>query len=124
MLTTKQFAHMVCQEGRYAYIACSDVKDAYKLIPVSLDQRMLQAYEFCGAIFVELKMIFGDKLSCQHFDRLHYAVLHAFVYRRSPFPLCAQGRTVDDIPSVVLCNAKECLVSFVSAYRSGFVDIS
>ena len=123
MLTTKQFAHMVCQAGRGAYMACSDVKDAYKLIPVCLDQRKLQGYCFCGAIFIELKMIFGDKLSCQHFDRLHFAVLNGFVYLVSPFPKCAQGRTVDDIPSVVPHNARKCLESFVAAYRATLASL-
>ena len=60
-------------------MAYSYLKDAYKMIPATLEQRRLQAYSFCGALFIELKLIFGDKLTCQYFDKLHYAILHAFV---------------------------------------------
>ena len=118
MTTVSQFAKMVFDAGPDAYIACSDVVDAYKMIPVSKDQRKLQAYHFCGALFIEIKLVFGDKLACQYFDRFHYAILHAFVYPSSYFPPVAQGRTVDDIPSVVPSNAKPALVSFVRSYRA------
>ena len=117
MTTVSQFAKMIVKAGRYAYMACSDLKDAYKMIPVTLEQRKLQAYHFCGALFIELKLIFGDKLSCQYFDKFHYAILHAFVYPVSNFPPVAQGRTVDDIPSVVPQNAKHALIRFVEQYR-------
>ena len=106
MTTVPQFAKMVVNAGQGAFIACSDLKDAYKMIPVTLEQRRLQAYSFCGALFIELKLIFGDKLACQYFDKLHYTTLHAFVYPVSPFLPVAQGRTVDDIPSVVPFGAK------------------
>ena len=118
MTTVSQFAKMIVDAGRNAYMACSDLKDAYKMIPVTLEQRKLQAYHFCGALFIELKLIFGDKLSCQYFDRFHYAILHAFVYPASNFPPVAQGRTVDDIPSVVPHNAKQSLIRFVKEYRN------
>ena len=88
------------------------------MIPVTLEQRRLQAYSFCGALFIKLKLIFGDKLACQYFDKLHYAILHAFVYPVSHFPPVAQGRTVDDIPSVVPFGAKASLISFVEQYRN------
>ena len=118
MTTVAQFAKMIYSAGRDAYFACSDVVDAYKAIPVTKDQRQLQAYHFCGALFIELKLIFGDKLACMFFDKLHYVILHAFVYPSSHFPPLAQGRTVDDIPSVVPCNAKPALINFVNSYRS------
>ena len=99
-------------------MACSDLKDAYKMIPVTLEQRRLQAYSFCGALFIELKLISGDKLAYQYFDKFHYAILLAFVYPASQFPPVAQGRTVDDIPSVVPFNAKDPLITFMKEYRN------
>ena len=117
-LTAGQFAKKIVSAGRDAFLACSDVKDAYKLIPVTTDQRRLQAYAFCGALFIELKLIFGDRMACQYFDRFHHAILHAFVYPQSSFPPVAQGKTVDDIPSVAPKEAKHTLDSFVNAYRS------
>ena len=69
-------------------------------------------------MFIELKLIFGDKLVCQYFDKFHYAILHAFVYPVSHFSPVAQGRTVDDIPLVVPFDAKASLISFVEQYRN------
>ena len=92
MTTVAQFAKMIVNAGRGAFMACSDLKDAYnKMIPVTVEQRRLQAYNFCGALFIELKLIFGDRLACQCFDKLHYSILHAFVYPVSHFPPVAQA---------------------------------
>ena len=124
MLTAPKFAKMIINAGRNAFMACSDMKDAYKMIPVSLEQRNLQAYHFCGALFLELKLVFGDKLACQYFDKFHHVILQAFVYPISPFPPVAQGRTVDDIPSVVPANAKRTLLDFVSSYRSSLNQLN
>ena len=124
MTTSQDFAKKIIYAGRNSLMACSDLKDAYKMIPVSMGQRKLQAYHFCGALFVELKLVFGDRMACQFFHKLHYAILHAFVYPSSPFPQVAQGCTVDDIPSVVPPQAKEVLVRFVQSYRSALNSLN
>ena len=124
MTTAAGFAKKIIHAGRYSFLACSDLRDAYKMIPVSLEQRNLQAYNFCGALFVELKMVFGDRLACQYFDRLHYAILHAFVYPSTFLPPVAQGLTVDDIPSVVPFQAKGVLLQFVQTYRAALDSLN
>ena len=124
MLTATKFAKMIINAGHGAFMACSDLRDAYKMIPVSLQQRNLQAYQFCGALFIELKLVFGDKLACQFFDKFHHAIIHAFVYPISSFPPVAQGRTVDDIPSVVPSNAKHSLTKFVHSYRAALSKLN
>merc|ERR1711872_1105119 len=91
MTTVAQFAKMVVDAGLGAYKACSDLKDAYKMIPVTLEQRKLQAYSFCRALFIELKLIFGDKLACQYFDKFHYAILHALCLPSLPVPPSSTG---------------------------------
>ena len=118
MTTVAQFAKMVVDAGQGVFMDSSDLKDTYKMIPVTLEQRKLQAYSFCGALFIELKLIFGDKLACQYFDKFHYAILHAFVYPAPQSPPVAQGRTVDDIPLVVPFNAKDSLITFVKEYTN------
>ena len=117
MTNAKDVASMILDAGQGAWLACTDMKDAYKMIPVDLSQRKLQAYSFCGAIFIELKLIFGDKLACLFFDRLHYCILNAFVYPEAPMHKASQGRTVDDIPSVVPEVAEAKLRQFVKTYR-------
>ena len=118
MLTASQFAQMIVKAGRGAVMSCSDMRDAYKTIPVCLKQRNLQAYYFCGALFVELKLVMGDRMACQYFDRFHDCILRAFVLPSSSFPPVAMGKTVDDIPAVAPENAKEALNRFVKVYRS------
>ena len=134
MLTAAKFAKMVVLAGRNAFMACSDMQSAYKMIPICKKQRKLQAYTFCGALFIELKLIFGDRLgrscflkklstvhtivsACSFFDKFHFAILRAFVLPMSSFPTIAQGMTVDDIPSVVPQAAQPALAKFVSTYR-------
>ena len=123
MTNAKDIANMIIDAGQGSMLACTDMKDAYKMIPVDLSQRNLQAYKFCGAVFIELKLIFGDKLACLFFDRFHYCILNAFVYPEAPMHRSAQGRTVDDIPSVVPEVAKERLCKFVEAYRSSLKSL-
>ena len=113
-----QCASMLKRAGQGAFMACSDMRDAYKCLPVSKEQRRLQALRFMDALFIELKLIFGDRAACMFFDRFHYLILEVFVSPESSLPSLATGRTVDEIPAVVPANAKEVLVSFVTAYRS------
>ena len=117
MTTAPKFAKMLVHAGRNALMACSDLCNAYKMLPVCLPQRHLQSYTFCGALFIELKMVFGDKLACKFFDRFHFLILQAFVNPASSFPSIAQGRTVDDIPSCVPAAARSSLETFVKSYR-------
>ena len=63
MLTARNFAHMIVKAGRNALMSCSDMCDAYKMIPVCSRQRHLQSYTFCGALFIELKLEFGWPVS-------------------------------------------------------------
>ena len=124
MLTASQFSRMIVKAGRGAVMSCSDMKDAYKMMPVCLKQRKLQAYFFCGALFVELKLVFGDRMACQYFDRFHDCILRAFVLPASFFPPIAMGKTVDDIPAVAPENAKEALTRFVREYRSTLATLN
>ena len=52
MLTASKFAQMIVKAGRNALMSCSDMCDAYKMLPVCLKQRQLQAYNLCGALFI------------------------------------------------------------------------
>ena len=116
-MTAPKFARMLVHAGRNALMACSDLCDAYKMLPVCLPQRHLQSYTFCEALFIELKMVFGDRMACKFFDRFHFLILQAFVNPASTFPALAQGRTVDDIPSCVPAAARSSLETFVKSYR-------
>ena len=77
MLTISQFMKMVIIACLGHFLSCCDMKDAYKMMPVTLKQRQLQDYNFCGAVFGELKMIFGNKMA--YFNRFYYSIMPAFV---------------------------------------------
>ena len=73
---------------------------------------------FLGKLFIDPRLIFGDKLACMIYDRFHFAILHFFVLSNVPFPLNSIGRTVDDVSTVAPQCAKMSTVNFVKAYRS------
>ena len=62
--------------------------------------------------------VFGDRFVCSIFYRFHDCILKVFVFPMSSFPPVAQGRTVDDIPSVAPEVAEQALRRFVESYRT------
>ena len=108
--SARAFSNMVANAGWNSIMSKSDMVAAYKTLPVCKRQRSLQFFSFLGALFMDLRMIFGDRLACMFFDRLHYCIIHFMVRDRVPIPARAVGRAVDDVPSVVpvgagrLCN--------------------
>ena len=115
--TARVFSFMIALAGKGAIMSCSDMVAAYKTLPVTLSQRPLQGFSFMGSLFLDLRMVFGDKSACMWYDRLHYAVIHYMVLQRVPFPANALGRTVDDIPAVVPARSANALQAFVRTYR-------
>lgn len=115
--TAKAFSFMLAQAGQGAIMSCSDMVAAYKTLPVCIPQRQLQGFSFMGNLFLDLRMVFGDKSACMWYDRLHYAVIHYMVLHRVSFPPGAIGRTVDDVPAVAPAIAANELRTFVHVYR-------
>ena len=89
MLTASKFAQMIMKAGWNTVMSCSDMCDAYKMTPVRLQQRQLQAHKFCSALFIELKLVFGYKMACAYLDRIHDCIIKAFVPPMSGFPALA-----------------------------------
>ena len=73
------FSDMVARAGWNSIMSKSDMVAAYKTLPVCIGQRHLQYFCFLGALFVDLRMVFGDHLACMYFDRLHYCIIHFMV---------------------------------------------
>ena len=115
--TAKQFAAMIARAGNKSIISCSDMVAAYKCLPVCMSQRRLQCFHFLGKEFLDLRLIFGDRSACMHYDRFHFCVLLCFVLPRAPFPLCWMGRTVDDLTTVSPKNAAHLTFRLVKEYR-------
>ena len=115
--TARQFAVKITRAGRNSILSKCDMVAAYKTLKVCLEQRNLQGFLFCGKLFIDLCLIFGDKAACMWFDRLHFCIVMFFVIPRTLIPSKAVGQTVDDITAVVPSTAAAALSTFVQTYR-------
>ena len=100
--TSKQIANTITRSGRKAALACSDMCNAYKCLPVCRKQKRLQVFNLPGREFCGLRLIFGDKWACMRFDRFNYSVIANIVLPGALFPL---AWTIDD-DSVTPARAK------------------
>jgi len=115
--SARAFSDMVAKAGWNSIMSKSDMVAAYKTLPVCMNQRSLQFFSFLGSLFVDLRMIFGDRLACMYFDRLHYCIINFMVRSRVPIPARAVGRAVDDVPSIVPPGAGHLGAAFTTEYR-------
>ena len=121
--TAKQFSEKVTRAGRNAVMSKCDMVNAYKTIKVCLQQRWLQGFKFCGKLFLDLCLIFGDQAACMWFDRFHFCILSFFVLPKTTIPASAVGETVDDITTVVPDIGEEALAKFVKTYRQELASL-
>ena len=132
--TARNFSDILARAGRSCIMAKSDMVAAYKgitkpkpceptkififlAIPVCLAQRKLQGFKFLGALFLDLRLIFGDRAACMFFDRMHFCIIAFMVLPRAPLPEAARGRAIDDVPIAVPWSAAEAADNFVKEYR-------
>ena len=116
--TAKQFSHKITAAGWSSIMSKSDMVSAYKTMQVCIKQRWLQGFRFCGKLFIDLCLIFGDKAACMMYDRMHFCILAFFVLPNTTIPLKMVGKTVDDITAVVPAIAGPSLDKFVRTYRN------
>ena len=115
--TAKQFSLKLTMAGWGAAMSKSDMVSAYKTIQVCVKQRWLQGFMFCGKLFIDLCLIFGDRAACMIYDRFHFCILHYLVLPQTSLPARAVGKTVDDITAAVPAISKPALIKFVRTYR-------
>ena len=116
-LTAKQFSIMVRSMGKGAWMAKTDLSQAYKCLPVAMEQRKLQRFQFGGRIFEELRMVFGDTYAPMYFDRFHTVILVVFVSDFNDNPRCIWEKCIDDVPVVVPVNRINWLHRHVDRYK-------
>ena len=71
-----------------------------------------------GALFLDLRLVFGDRAACMFFDCMHYCIIHYMVLPRAFLPAAAIGRAIDDVPVAVPASARDAASAFVKEYRS------
>ena len=116
-LNAKQFSRMIRSMGVGARMGKSDLTQAYKNIPVAIEQRKLQRFMFGERIFEELRLIFGDTYAPMFFDRFHHVIIVAFVTAPNDIPRSIWGKCIDDIPVVVPANRIDLLTKFFRVYK-------
>lgn len=116
-LTAKKFSWMIKRMGVGALMGKSDLSQAYKCLPVSLEQRALQWFRFGNRMVGELRLVFGDCYAPKYFDRFHHVLLEVFVLIPNKISLAILGKCIDDIPVVVPWNRQEWLEKFFYHYR-------
>ena len=66
--SAKQFSYKIARAGRNVVMSKSDMVNAYKTIKVCMEQRNLHGFQFCGKLFINLCLIFGDQAACMWYD--------------------------------------------------------
>ena len=116
-VTARQFSYKLLSMGQGAVMGKSDLSQAYKCLPVTMEQRDLQNFVFGGRVFTELRLIFGDKYAPMFFDRFHHVILTAFVALDSKAPRISWDKCIDDVPIVCPSTKSEWLRQHFKAYK-------
>ena len=94
-----QFLVQLEEEGRGAQMAKEDMSDAYKHVPVRLEDWRLQAINWGGKVFIDTKLMFGTSSSAGIFDRFDGLLLAIAVKLSKTSPRRAK-RFLDDVFAV------------------------
>ena len=99
MSSPRLFSYSLLESGPGALMSKHDWCDAYKNIPVKVEDLRLQGFSWLDRYFVELSLVFGSVNSVEAFDNLGELVLSlACIF--SGFPRILTHRTLDDVPVV------------------------
>jgi len=75
MSSAREFGYLLVKCGKNAKMSKSDVCDAYKLIPVPLEELRNQGFVWGGKYFVENSQIFGANSAPSNFDQVNGTIV-------------------------------------------------
>ena len=99
MGTAKQFSYALKNAGVGAIFSKYDIRDAYKLMPVKVEDYRLHGFSWLGKYFVETRQPFGGVQAPCNFDRLG-KTKDLVVCINSGTPRSSVFRALDDSPCV------------------------
>ena len=99
MGTAKQFTYALKNAGVNAIFSKYDIRDAYKLMPVKVEDYRLHGFSWLGKYFVETRQPFGGVQAPCNFDRLGNTK-DLVVCINSGTPRSSVFRALDDSPCV------------------------
>ena len=115
MTSARNFGYTLVEAGKGAWFAKTDMKDAYKNIPVPLNELRLQGFSWLGKFFVETRQIFGAKTAVSNFDIMGQTILEIAILK-SGIPRRWVHRQLDDVPVTGPKNSKWC-ETFEKTYK-------
>ena len=117
-----QAAVALILDNHPAWAAKADVSDAYKAIPVQIEQRKYQVYKIGKALFMELCLCFGDDTAAHIFTATHRAVIENFVFPFIPGPLRHLVLVIDD--SIFISRNKKWVEAYNTRYREVMLKLN
>jgi len=122
MDTARSFSYAILRAGKGARMYKTDVKDAYKNVPVDVKDLRLQGFEFGGRYFLENRLIFGASTSVSNYDITGKTILD-LALANCEIPRDLVKRTIDDVP-VVSPRNKDWGEKFTDEYKKVCKDIN
>jgi hypothetical protein len=99
MSNARKFGYSLVDCGINARMWKFDMCDAYKNLPASPEDVLLQGFSWLGCLFFETQQPFGSKAAVAGFDRLGKTILD-IARLKTGFPAHLVHRTIDDLPFV------------------------
>jgi hypothetical protein len=121
MSSARLFGFSILEAGVNCDMWKFDFEDAYKNVPVPLNELRYQGFSWLGKYFIELKQMFGTITSVQNFDILGNT-LKSLCQVSSSLPKRWIHRQLDDIPFVCKQNC-QWGHEFASKYKKICKDI-
>jgi hypothetical protein len=121
MTSAKNVSYSILEAGLNSKMGKFDLEDAYKNVPVPINELNLQGFSWLSRYFVELKQMFGTVSSVQNFDIIGNTI-KAICLAESTIPCCWVHHQLDDVPYVSKANSSDGKV-FETLYRAMCKDL-
>ena len=116
MTSARSFGYTLVEAGEKAIFCKTDMKDAYKNVPIPTEEYRLQGFSWLGKFFVETRQIFGAKTAVSNFDIVGQTILDLAIIK-SGIPRKWAHRQLDDVPVTAPRNTNLC-EKFETAYEN------
>lgn len=115
MTSARNFGYTMCEAGKNSWFAKTDMRDAYKNVPIPTNELRLQGFSWLGKFFVETRQIFGAKSAVSNFDVVGQTILDVTI-EKTGIPKRWVHRQLDDVPVVAPKNTNWCQ-EFEKSYK-------
>jgi len=99
MSSAKKFGQSLLIAGRGATFAKTDLQDAYKLLPCSIDERKYFCFHWLDKFFIDISTPFGSKAAPANFDDLGETLVNIAATMSNTPPKWIH-RQLDDVPVI------------------------